>query len=361
MEKKIRIGIRGLGLLGFRIARAAQLSSDMEVAVGVAVPDKALDELLIRVEFHPQTRQALPRKIYLAVPRHIGRESDFVKQYNAKQRIIHFEGVSQLCLRNECDCIVDTAYPAGKQDAVVQQYATFPGNIIVQDGAFPEGVLIAPPVIPADGMRREPGNLYRMADCILSGVVPLINALHETASKISLSLLTQYNGREPDYLIAERAGAVYVRQDIRERVEQDISTLFPEVEVDVQSVIQIPSLLHYQGTLTMHFASGMSRQDVLDVLAHTPRICLLPTGVSSTYPINLARSMCDSLPSILVFSDSVSVRNTADQCIVRIIFAIYYRTAAVYSNLDAIRMLCNTDGCKTPIDIMRRTDKEAGF
>lgn len=361
MEKKIRIGMRGLGLLGFRIARAAQQSSDMEVAVGVVIPDKALDELLLRAAFHPQTRQALPRKMYLAVPRHIGRESNLVRQYNARQQIIRFEGVSQLCWRNECDCIVDTAYPAGKQDAVVQQYATFPGSIIVQDGAFPDGVLIAPPVIPVGGLQRGSGRLYRMADCILSGVVPLIHAFHETASEISLSLLTQYNGREPDYLIAERAGAVYVRQDVRERVKQDISILFPAIEVDVQSVVQIPSLLHYQGTLTAHLASGMSREDVLEVLARTPRVCLLPAGVSSTYPINLARSMCDSLPSILVFSDAVSTKKVVGKSIIRIIFAIYYRTAAVYSNLDAIRMLCNTDGQKTPIDIMRCTDTEAGF
>lgn len=361
MEKKVRVGIRGLGLLGSRIAHAVHISSDMELAVGVAIPDKALDSLLSRAAFHRETRQAIPRNMYLAVPRHLGSESDLVRKYNTSQSIIQFEGVSQLCWRKHCDCIVDTAYPAGKQDAVVQQYNAFPGYIIIQDGAFPEGALIAPPVVPPNTSRRGTGTLYRMADCILSGVVPLIHAFHEYASEINLSMLTQYNGREQDYLIVERAGAVYLREDIRQKVQEDLSTLFPAAHVDVASVVQIPSLLHYQGTLTIKLSSRISRQETLDILARMPRIDVLPSGISSTYEINLSRGMRDSLKPVSVFSDSVQVRHHANGTELRIVFVIYYRTVAVLANLDAIRILGDDGSYKTPLDIMKRTDQEAGF
>ncbi|MBI2484153.1 hypothetical protein HYV71_03145, partial [Candidatus Uhrbacteria bacterium] len=354
MEKRTRVGIRGLGLLGSRIARAVHLSSDMDLTVGVAIPDKALDEIIKRAEFHHATRQALPQKMYLAVPRHIGKESDFVRKYNTSQSIIKFEGASQLCWRKQCDCIVDTAYPAGKDDAVVRQYATFPGRILVQDGASPEGSLIAPPVVPTCKSNRTPGILYRMADCILSGVVPLIHAFEGRASEVCLSMLTQYNGREPDYLIAERSGAVYVREDVRQKVQDDISVLFPKIDINVQAVIQIPSLLHYQGTLTMRLSPSITREDAINVLSCMPRIVVLPKGIMSTYQVNLARGAQDSLRPVMVFSDSVETKPDANGAILRIVFAIYYRTVAVLSNLDAIRILCGEDTHRTPLDTMRR-------
>lgn len=351
---KIRVGIRGVaGLLGSRIAAAMQKTNDMSLEVGVVLPDRTLETVLNRGQFLPQSQGALPKQLFVQIPNHKGRESEIVHQLNARKQV-HFRGVSQLSWRKSCDIVIDNAYPAGKE-VVEEQYRTFSGIVILQDGAAPEGRLIVPPLIAPDANQ---GNRYRMGDCILSGLVPVLYPLRDIAKTVRVHLLTQFDGRESDYLISERAHAFYVRDDLRTKVAQDLGKLFPDQEIDVEAVIQIPSLLHYQFTLHVELRETITHDDLRCRLKTMPRIRLAPSGVTSTYDVNLARSFSDEIPPIVVFESSLEPGVVDSSRMVRLVAAIYYRTAAVLSNLDAIRILAQG---MDPIKAMRQTDRDMGF
>ena len=350
MSNPIRVGIRGAaGLLGGRIAQALAKSSDMKATIGVVIPDRSLQSMADRQGFLPEWRAQLPEEIFVHVPRHVGREADMVSKLNLRHDF-GFKGFSQLSWRKNCDVIIDTAYPNGK-DSVEDQYLNFPGHILLQDGATPEGRLIVPPLMGPEifGERK-----YRMGDCILSGLIPQIYPFRNIAKKIRVSMLTQYNGRDSDYTIEERVNAVYVRDDLREKVEQDLKALFSEQEVEIEEVIQVPSLLHYKSTIYLELRREMSADEIRIALAEMPHVRVLPENVSSTYDINLARSTSASLPPITVFGGCIQVRD----CSVRIVSALYYRQVAVLPNIDAVRILGRG---MDPLEAMRQTDKEMGF
>ncbi|MFA4818618.1 MAG: hypothetical protein WC621_02125 [Patescibacteria group bacterium] len=352
-ESKIRVGIRGVaGLLGSRIAAAIQRTNDIKLEVGVVLPDRTLETLLNRRQFLPQFQCALPKQLFVQVPNHTGGESEIVRQLNARGQV-RFQGVSQLSWRKSCDVIIDNAYPAGKE-VVEEQYRAFPGIVILQDGAAPEGRLIVPPLTAPDAGQ---GNRYRMGDCILSGLVPLLYPLRDIAKTVRVHLLTQFDGRESDYLITERAHAFYVRDDLRVKVTKDLGVLFPDQEIDVEAVIQIPSLLHYQLTLSVELREAINHNDLRYRLGTMPRVRLVPSGVTSTYDVNLARSFSDEIPPIVVFESSLEPGVGASS-MVRIVAALYYRTAAVLPNLDSIRILAQG---MDPIEAMRQTDRDMGF
>ena len=89
-----------------------------------------------------------------------------------------------------------------------------------------------------------------------------------------------------------------------------------------------------------------------------PRVRVAPSGIVSTYDINLARGVSNNIPPIIVFKDSIEPYDGGSSQRIRFVAALYYRTAAVLPNLDALRMLVqNMD----PIEAMRQTDKDMGF
>ena len=297
--EKIRIGIRVFaGLLGSRIVAAVQRTQDMSVEVGVVVPDRTLE--------------------------------------------------------THCDAIIDDcAYPAARE-VVDKHYRGFPGVILLQDGAAPEGRLIAPPCIAKGGA----GNRYRMGDCIMAGLVPLLYPFRDDAKKFRIHLLTQFDGKEPDYLITERAHAFYLREDLRRKVTGDIGSLFKGQDADVAAVVQIPSLLHYELTVQIELDQWIEGGEVRRRLAEMPRVRVAPSGIVSTYGINLAMSFSNNIPPIIVFKDLIEPWFGRAAQKIRFVAALCYSTAAVLSNLDAIRMLVQD---MDPIEAMRQTDRDMGF
>ncbi|MDO8504969.1 MAG: hypothetical protein Q7S48_00085 [bacterium] len=353
--KPVRIGIRGAaGLLGSRLAAAIARTTDLRTTVGVVIPDRTLTGLLERTKLLPRLARWLPDQMYLQVPSHLGSERDMVRKFNQDYPQIHFCGASQLSWKNECDVVVDMAYPAGKE-MVAQPYSTFPGNIILQDGASPEGRLIVPP-FPAQGNGDR--HFYRMGDCMMSGLIPMLYPFRDEIAKIRLHMLTQFDGREPDYLIHERAHAFYLREDLKEKLARDLSSLLPASHIEVGAVVQIPSLLHYQATITLELASEISGDEVRERLASTAHLRMIPERITSTYDINLARSFEDVVPSVMVFDHALYPRSGERSSTVRLVAALYYRSAAVLPNMDAIRILAQG---MDPLEAMRQTDRDMGF
>lgn len=355
-NEQIRVGIRGIGLLGSRLLWAIGRTQDMRCTVGVVVPDKSLDGLLARAAIQPRLRACFPEQMFVSVPKHMGRESQRVRELNARQRIVEFEGASQLDWKQECDVIVDTAWPAGR-DAVEKQYQTFPGPILLQDGAGPKGRLIVPPVLASE--RAEDGKFWRLGDCMVSGIVPLLYPFHKQVARARLSVLMQYDGREPDYLIPERAHAWYLRDDLREKLRRDLGVLYPRVEVEVASVVQIPSMLHYEVTVELELYTVTAQEQARAYLATMPHVRILPPQVTSTYELNLVRGEShDGIPPITVLAASLEPAQGQPSRRVRFCAALYYRQAAILPNVDAIRIAAQG---ADPVAAMRQTDRDMGF
>ncbi|MBI2552698.1 hypothetical protein HYW17_05365 [Candidatus Uhrbacteria bacterium] len=349
-RKKIRVGIRGAaGLLGSRLASAAARSSDLECTAGVVVRDQTLERLLERIQINPQLKRELPTRMYLDAS-----SRDAVTALNAEQGLIRFEHIDKLALNRECDVVVDTVYPHGR-NPFADQYQHFRGFILLQDGAYPEGQLIVPPLTSANPAGAKQ---LRMSDCILSGVVPLLYPFKDITDGVRLQVLMQFDRREADYMIMERVNTVTVRRDLADRVQNQLGDLLPQQRVRVNLVVQIPSLLHYCVTIHIQCREFLTHEQALERLGQMPHVALLPFGVTSTYDLNLARAFDDRIPPIMVVRDALEPRPGASSCFLQIVAFLYYRTVAVLPNLDAIRMLGRG---LDPLQAMRQTDREMGF
>jgi hypothetical protein len=350
--RKIRVGMRGVaGLLGSRLAAAIARTSDISLEIGTVIPDASLTRMLSRMDLL-RGQNILPKEIFLDCPKHMGNTADVVRKLNKEQSHIHFRMASQICWHKSCDVIVDTAYPAGDK-SLEQMYHGFRGPILLQDGAAPHGTLVVPPY-REQGM----GNVFRMGGCIISALLPVISPLQELVSSVRVTnVLTQYDGVEKDYLLQERTQALYIREDLRESVESSLRLMLPDAEVSVSSVVQIPSIPHYQATIEFELAEKITGDELRTRYSNAPHVMLAPPGVMSTYDINLARYFGE-MPPLLIFDGALTPERGKTSRTVRICMAIHYRAAVVLPNLDAIRILAQH---MSPMAAMRQTDKDMGF
>lgn len=348
--KCIRVGIRGAaGLLGSRLATYIARTKDIQLTVGIFRNDPTLQRMIDRYKFGgPLVRNSFPKQMYL------DERDEIITEINKKViGITTFLPVRELDLKQSCDVIIDAATPTTKH-VLQAQYQEFSGPIILQDGVYPCGRLIAPPIIAPP----QAGNRFRQGGCFLSGVVPVLAVFRDIAKSVRMHLVMQYDGREKDFLITERVNTFRIADMYIPRMNDELAQLFPDTEITIESVIQIPSMLHYAVCLEIETRSPISTSEVLEQLGDSPRIRVLPDSVMGTYDINLARVIDDRIPPILVFGGSVKIISHGDNSLIRMKLALYYRTLAVLPNIDAIRILGQG---MDPIIAMRKTDQDAGF
>lgn len=348
-KKNIRVAVRGAsGLLGSRFLAAVGRTADIRVTAGIVKNDPTLTRLIERCAFGgPLERQALPEKLYL------DENSEIIERLNKEHvGLIAFRPLRELNIAASCDVVIDAAM--GKDHVLQPQYNTFPGPIILQDGEYPRGRLIAPPLIaPAQG-----GNRYRQGGCLLSGLAPILHAFRDDLRQVRLHVVMQYDGRDTDFLITERTNTFRLADHYRPRMEEELKQLLPRTQTQVVSVIQIPGMLHYTVTLELELSGSAASAAIRQHLAEQPRLRLLPDSVTGTYEINLARVLDERIPPILVFGGSIATTPYSGRTLVRLTLALYYRTLAVLPNLDAIRILCQG---YEPLEAMRQTDRDLGF
>lgn len=346
-KNPVRIGLRGFGgLLGSRFVEACSKIPDFCLTVGIMRRDATLTRLIERCEFTVCGKPPiLAQQMYLDEADKI---IDEVNQISRGTTI--FLPLRELDLNASCDVVVDAA-SAGRNHSLQSHYQNFAGPVIYQDGEFPRGRLISPPLVA----KTQAGNRFRQGGCFLSGVVPALAAISDMFSSVRIQLVMQDDGRESDFMIGERVNTFRVRDDYRPRMQDELSQLFPGKEMIVESVIQIPSMLHYAVSLTLRSDRPFAASEIRERLASVPRIRVLPDSVQSTYALNLWRVLDDRIPPILVFGSSIEVENRSTA---RLKLALYYRTLAVLPNIDAIRILV---GDMDPKQAMKQTDKYLGF
>lgn len=341
----MRVCIRGAaGLLGSRLMTAISRTKDLVVTVGVYKHDATLDRLIERNAFG---KALWPKRCFLDEST---MKVDEVNKRYAGQ--ISFEHISELNLAEECDVVIDAG--VGRDHALQKQYTAFRGPIILQDGEYPRGRLIAPPLLTVN----QGGNRYRQGGCLLSGIVPILAALPQPLRQVRLQIVMQHDGRDSDFMITERLNSFRLADHYIPRLEDELHQLFPQTEVTVASIVQIPGLLHYAVIIETDIPGLWQVDHIQQALLCAPRVRLLPNSMTGSYEINLARATTNCIPPILVFGGSIATALHSTYTSVRFGMALYYRTLAVLPNLDSIRMLLQG---LSSVAAMDQTDRDMGF
>lgn len=203
--------------------------------------------------------------------------------------------------------------------------------------------------------------LWRQGDCLLTGLVPVIAPFAEHLLRIRADVVMQMARPLNTYPMRQRIGSEYLAPKVATALSRGFMDLFPRVDVK-SHVRQVPGLDYYTVHLELALDRQVSRADVEHALAESPRVCVLPSGVMSTFEIDhlirepVTRARRDLSP-ITVFRDTMVPGRGGQASMIELDIAIYSPTIAVYGNIDAIRFI--TRPGMNPLDAMRVTDTYA--
>lgn len=325
MTKPIRVGIRGVsGHLGRRLVQALRRQEDMEFTLGLVREDS------MKREF--ETVLAVLESCGTPLGGHIAEAADVAA---------------------ECDVLVDATAPRASESTRACDAEM--GIPVILQCSETEGRLIAPPLL-----ELGTSSLWRQGDCLLTGLAPVIAPFAAQLTRIRADVMMQFARALNTYPMAQRIGATYLSPSVARVFKEGLATLFPRAEVKT-NVRQVPGLDYYTAHLELSLDCRVSHADVTEMLERSPRVCLLPRDVMSTYEIDhlireaiLARRR--DLSPITVFRDTMIPANGGHAFTIELDVAIYSRMIAVYGNIDAIRMIARGVGNIAPYDAMRATD-----
>lgn len=339
-----KVTIRGTGLLACRLLLALARSQDIKVNSAIAKEDPTLTRLLNSWTYGGElTRRSFPKHFF------IDGKSSVVKGLADQYPHLNFSPLEELSLEKQCDALIDTA-PMGS-NKMDQEYRNFSGPIICQDGVYPWGHLIAPPLTTVSIKEKR----FRQGGCIISGLTPVFSELRDIIKRVRITIVMQDDSRG-DYFIAERTNTFRFLDS--ERINTELSQLF-EAEIVVENLVQIPGILNYAILPVIECHKGVTATLLEERLSKLPRVRLIPKGVSGTHDLNLIRSTDQSsIPPIAVFAESFKLHDTSESTIVKMTIGLHYPMLAVLPNVDAARMLLyGTE----PFAAMMQTDEDMGF
>lgn len=322
----IRVGIRGVsGHLGRRLIQVLQRQEDMEFAFGLLREDRMKPEFLA----------ILKTLAALGVP-------------------IKGQIAESLEIASACDVLVDATAPRASERTRAEDAAL--GIPMILQCSEHDGRLIVPPLVES-----TPTPFWRQGDCLLTGLVPVITPFAEQLVHIRADVVMQFARSLDTYPMVQRIAATYLTPSIGAALSDGMKRLFPAAEVKTH-VRQVPGLDYYTAHLELALDREMTRDCIVEKLTRMPRVCLLPSGVTSTYAVDhLIRESVVTcgrdLSPITVFRDSIIPAEENRAFTIELDVAIYSRTIAVYGNIDAIRLIARPD--MNPYDAMRATDAYA--
>ena len=345
----IKVAVVGLiGNLGSRLTAILNQSPEFEVAAGVVQPDNNLTKNLDILSVSPQLKQTIfAEKMFMT-----GRRKD-INLWNQKQNQVYFESVDQLSLKKEVEAVIDVT-PKGSRE-LIQQYHDFAGPVILQSGAAPLGKSISPPII-----EKADNNIYRQGDCLVSALVPVLKAFDGLKS-VRLHLIKQYGEKLLDYPTYQRVNAIYLCTDVADYLKAELSSLMPQVGIEVEGVYQIPGLMYYTATLALELAHPIDGSILKERLSSLPRMMVVADELTSSYDIDYRlrdpfRAVGRGLPPISIYGATLEPGLGSSSKSVKIQLAIYYKLIAVLPNVDALRVFLLNE---SPTEAMEKTDELA--
>ncbi len=352
---KIKLGIRGLaGSLGTSIYCALPKQKDIELVLGVVRDDETLKRFLRRrhtlCDYPDQLAlldSFLPKVLLLDKDPPIKAP---VSKNDVTLKPLNLEDLSS------CAVILDCATPGTFRVWDTNYYSKLSGTFVLsQAGEFScSGPLISPPIVPTT---QDSNRIFRLGDCIVSALVPVISTLvnHFGLTDVSLAITTQFTDSVDGTPTSDVADAIHFSDAANPQKKRDLISLC-KTDLDIVSYNQVIGLRFYDVKLKGKIKSS-SLRDVRSSLLQVPRV-RLANGISGTDDlISLRRSLLNiglNLPPIVVSGCSGS--GSADNLDFHV--SIDHQSIAACANLDALRILaCKLD----PLVAMEITDYWMGY
>ena len=337
----IKIGIRGLGLLGTRLAMMIAGQDDLITTFGIIVNDRfSVNTIFALAAWGKDHKVEFWQKLYVDAP-----EAE-VKKLNRNQSLVKFLPIEGLIISDSCDILIDTACSEAQGIGV---------PVMLQSGAAPQGQLFIPP------MERPSGQIFRLGDCLLSGLVPLLWPFRTELSGINITSLTTIASMPSPggYLLPELVTGVKVNRKVTEALMDNLPQLF-NCPVKIGEAYQIAGLEYYTVAMTLSFEQQTKVDDLKNIWQQTPRVWLTPEIpgliISSTTSLDYfcgrpSRYLQQPLSPIIIYTDLLKQESDTD---VKLVIVIRHEVITAMSNLDAARMVIRSMSAD---DAMERLDR----
>ncbi|WP_440059772.1 type II glyceraldehyde-3-phosphate dehydrogenase [Thermogladius sp. 4427co] len=334
---KVKVAVNGYGTIGKRVAEAIRAMPDMElVGVGKYTPDySAITASMNGIPiFAPLENERLFREVGVEIAGSIDE------------------------LFKLADIIVD-ASPAGKGIVNKETYVKNGKRAIFQGGEKPH--VAETSFNSLCNYSEALGKTFlRVVSCNTTGLLRIICALRRIADIKNVRAVIVRRASDPK----DDKGVVNtIKLDpasIPSHHAKDVKTVLPDLDIETVAVI-VPTTLMHVHVIYIRTTREVSREEVIEELAKTPRITLIDankTGLDSTGKIielarDIGRKRYDLYENI-VWRDLISVRGDE----ITLVQAIHQEAIVVPENIDAIRasLIISRD----PLESVRTTDKFLG-
>ncbi len=334
---KVRVGVNGYGTIGKRVAWAITLQPDMEL-VGI-----------VKTKPNWETLSAVKRGLRIYTLK------ENMREFHARGIEVH--GTLEDLL-NSVDVIVD-ATPGDIGATYKKLYESFGRKAVFQGGEEPEVAEVSFNALVNYGDVLGK-NYVRVVSCNTTGLLRIIYAISR------LGKIKRVRG----FIVRRAADLKEIKKGPIEGIildpskppshhALDVNTVIKDLDIITYAVV-VPTTLAHIHTLQFLLEGAVSRDEVLDALANTPRILLVDGGLlKSTAELrelarDLGRPQGDIYENV-VWSDSVLVRGDE----VMLTYAVHQEAIVVPENIDAIRAITRLK--ERAEDSIKITDETLGI
>jgi glyceraldehyde-3-phosphate dehydrogenase (NAD(P)) len=340
LNKKVKVGVNGYGVIGKRVADAVALQDDMELA---GISD-------ISADYRVRAAVRKGYAVYVSLP----------EKVDEMKKKIKVAGTLDDLIKN-VDVVVDCT-PAGigaKNKALYEKN----GVKAIFQGGEKDSLVQASFVAQCNYKEAIGKDFVRVVSCNTTGICRTIGALHKNfnVKKARISLMRRAVDPWESHL-----GGV-------------INTMLPETHVPSHQGPDAQTVLHDLNIVAMaakgpfnlshlHFAmveinKDATTEDVIKAFKEGPRIILVNAsdGIAAPnavieYVRDLGRPRAD-LWEVAVWEDITSVNQKEKE--VYIVYQVHNEAIVVPENVDAIRAMTELE--KDPMKSIAKTDKALGI
>lgn len=354
-QPRVNIALRGAGgLLGHRLLRTI-MSTQPDLRVNAVILDTH-EQSFRRFESLFQTRE-FPNdlKIYIDATR--AKLADFQDKMKPKCELIPLDQANGDL--SKCDAILDATIIRGK-DNLEDFYNHYSKRkpVIFQSGTYPNNTLVSPPFESGESELKR----YRVGNCLLSGISPVLKLLQNRTRSMALTFVVQRQTTLNEYTTNDNLSDIISNPETDDFLEKNMRELMPELDEFHAETFEIPGHDYYRCNIRIKLAQKTTREEILDELEDCPRVHLAPTSlpISTGQVKQLLKEQIEEnggkLEPIICFSCPGGVEVKGEFLNIKV--AIFSKAIAVLPNIDAVRGFCTG---MPMLESMRITDEQFGY
>ena len=332
----IRVAVNGYGTIGKRVADAVRLQPDMQL-VGVAKTRPSFEAL-------GAVRSGIP----IFVPS--GSEEAFEKAG------IRVAGTIE-DMMSRADVVVD-ATPDGVGAKNRPMYERAGVKAIFQGGEEPEVAEVSFSTLCnyEEAVNRR---FVRVVSCNTTSLLRTICALSKAGKVRRVRAVIVRRAADTKEVKRGPINAVLPNPaKSPSHHARDVRTVLRDLDIFTMAVVAPTTLMHMH-LLYVYFDGPVRRDDVIEALATTPRMLLIPPGLAvegTAHLFEIGRDLGrkrGDMPEVMVFSESVNA--SGDE--VSLMYAVHQESVVVPENIDAIRAV---SGLQDREATLKLTDQTLG-